>query len=68
MSKAIRLNQFGDKDREIFLMCGSGTRAGYVKSALEELGDSKVYNVGGMSSYNGSHKVLGDEDFVMVCK
>ncbi|XMB86642.1 rhodanese-like domain-containing protein [Mycoplasmatota bacterium WC44] len=40
-------------------MCGSGTRAGFVKSALEQLGYTNVHNIGGISSYNGDYKVLG---------
>jgi rhodanese-related sulfurtransferase len=64
-SRAILQNIFGDADREIFLMCGSGTRAGYVKAALEELGYSKVYNVGGIRDYQGDNRVLGDESFTL---
>jgi len=67
-SKVILQNIFGDKEREIFLMCGSGTRAGYVKSALEEIGYSHVYNVGGISNYSGENKVLGDENFTLTIK
>lgn len=63
ISRAILQNIFGDMDREVFLMCGSGTRAGYVKAALEELGYTNVHNVGGISAYSGDHKVLGDESF-----
>ena len=59
------MNQAGlfglfDENKAIFLMCGSGTRAGFVKSALEELGYTNVYNVGGISTYDGDNKVLGD--------
>ncbi len=50
-------------DKAIFLMCGSGTRAGYVKSALESLGYTNVYNVGGISNYAGEYNVLGDGVF-----
>jgi rhodanese-related sulfurtransferase len=64
-SRAILQNIFGDANREIFLMCGSGTRAGYVKAALEELGYTKVYNVGGIRDYQGDHRVLGDESFTL---
>lgn len=59
-------NIFGDKEREIFLMCGSGTRAGYVKSALEELGYTKVYNAGGIKDYSGDNMVFGDAEFTLV--
>lgn len=68
VSKSILQNVFGNKKREIFLMCASGTRAGYVKAALENLGYSKVYNVGGLASYKGKNKVLGDETFSLVLK
>ncbi|GAB1481654.1 hypothetical protein MASR2M78_04690 [Treponema sp.] len=68
VSKSILQNIFGNKKREIFLMCASGTRAGYVKAALESLGYSKVYNVGGISSYKGKNKILGDESFTLVLK
>ena len=67
-SKAILQNIFGDKDREIFLMCASGTRAGYVKDALDSLGYTKVYNVGGIKDYKGDNKVLGDESFTLTLK
>ncbi len=67
-SKAILQNIFGDKNREVFLMCASGTRAGYVKDALESIGYKKVYNVGGMKDYKGSHKVLGDDAFTLTLR
>ncbi|WP_319477868.1 rhodanese-like domain-containing protein [Marispirochaeta aestuarii] len=60
---AILENIFGSKDREVFLMCGSGTRAGYVKDALESIGYTNVYNVGGIRDYKGDHKIFGDESF-----
>jgi rhodanese-related sulfurtransferase len=57
-------NYFGtDLDREIFLMCGSGTRAGYFKDVLEAIGYTTVYNVGGIRDYAGEHKIFGDEGF-----
>ena len=68
VSKTRLQNIFGDKDREVFLMCGSGTRAGYVKAALEDIGYTKVYNVGGISSYAGENKVFGDDSFTLVLK
>ena len=67
-SKIILENIFGDKNREVFLMCGSGTRAGYVLLALEEIGYTKVFNVGGIRDYNGKHKILGDEEFTLMLK
>ena len=66
-SSIVLENIFGDKAREVFLMCGSGTRAGYVKAALEEIGYAKVYNVGGIRDYAGENRILGDEDFVLSC-
>jgi len=67
-SKAKLTNMFGDRNREIFLMCGSGTRAGYLKAALEEIGYTKVYNAGGIKDYEGDRKVLGDAEFEVVVK
>ena len=64
-SAAVLENVFGAKDREVFLMCGSGTRAGYVLAALEEIGYENVYNVGGIRDYAGENKVLGDAEFVL---
>lgn len=68
VSKAILQNIFGNKKREVFLMCASGTRAGYVKAALENLGYTKVYNVGGYKDYKGKRRVLGDEAFTLALK
>lgn len=53
------------QDKTIFLMCGSGTRAGYVKEALESLGYDNVYNVGGIGSYAGNNLVLGDDTYTL---
>lgn len=63
---AILENIFGAKDREVFLMCGSGTRAGYVKEALESLGYESVFNAGGIRDYSGDHKIFGDESFTLA--
>jgi len=52
-----------DQDKAIFLMCGSGTRAGYVKAALESLGYTNVYNIGGIGDYTGENMVLGDDSY-----
>ncbi len=52
-----------DEDKTIFLMCGSGTRAGYVKDALDSLGYTDVINVGGLGSYTGDNLVAGDGTF-----
>jgi rhodanese-related sulfurtransferase/uncharacterized protein with FMN-binding domain len=61
-----QLENLFDKDAEyIFLMCGSGTRAGFVLDALESIGYTNVMNVGGISNYAGDAKVLGDESFVL---
>ncbi len=54
-----------DSDKTIFLMCGSGTRAGYVKAALEDLGYENVINVGGISDYDGANMVVGDGSYVI---
>ncbi|MFO8041629.1 MAG: hypothetical protein R6U25_00380, partial [Alkalispirochaeta sp.] len=59
-------NIFGAKDREIFLMCGSGTRAGYMKDALEALGYETVFNVGGIRDYQGDNRIFGDEEFELT--
>ena len=55
-----------DMDKTIFLMCGSGTRAGFVKDALESIGYTKVVNVGGIGTYAGDNKVLGDGTYNLV--
>jgi rhodanese-related sulfurtransferase len=62
-SAAVLENVFGPKDREVFVMCGSGTRSGYTKQALEAIGYEEVYNVGGIRDYQGDNKVLGDSNF-----
>jgi rhodanese-related sulfurtransferase len=67
-SKVVLENIFGDKEREIYLMCGSGTRAGYVKEALESIGYATVFNAGGIRNYSGDNKVLGDEEFSLALK
>ncbi len=54
---------FGDKDRELFLMCQSGARSGYVKEALESIGYTNVYNVGGIQDYIGDRMIYGDPSF-----
>lgn len=64
-SEVVLENIFGPKDREVFVMCGSGTRSGYTKEALEAIGYEEVYNVGGIRDYQGDHKIFGDEDFAL---
>jgi len=49
-----------DEDKYIVLMCAGGTRAGFVKDALDSLGYENVYNAGGLSAYTGDNMVLGD--------
>lgn len=49
-----------DEDKTIVLMCAGGTRAGFVKEALEDLGYENVYNAGALSAYDGDHRVFGD--------
>lgn len=59
-----RVEQLFDKEATaIFLMCASGGRAGWVKGALEGLGYTNVYNVGGFKDYAGENKVLGDGSY-----
>ncbi len=59
-----RVKQLFDEEAEaIFLMCASGGRAGWVKTALEGLGYTNVYNVGGFKDYSGEHKVSGDGSY-----
>ncbi|MFV0518747.1 MAG: rhodanese-like domain-containing protein [Lachnospirales bacterium] len=59
-------NIFGPLDTEIFIMCAAGTRAEYVKLALEEVGYTNVHNIGGFKNYNGNNKVIGDGEFVIA--
>lgn len=66
VSRAVLRNFFGDPNREVFLMCASGARAGYVKDALEAIGYKTVHNVGGIRDYRGNRRVLGDESFTLV--
>lgn len=47
-----------NEDRTIFLMCGSGTRAGFVKAALESLGYENVINAGGFADYGSTTPAL----------
>lgn len=54
---------FGDRDREIFLICQGGTRAEYIKLALESIGYTSVYNAGGIGDYAGANRVPGDPSF-----
>jgi rhodanese-related sulfurtransferase len=61
-----RVEQLFDKEAPaIFLMCASGGRAGWVKGALEGLGYTNVYNVGGFKDYpaDGAFKVSGDGSY-----
>ncbi|MFP4508553.1 MAG: rhodanese-like domain-containing protein [Spirochaetaceae bacterium] len=64
LSEAVIRNIFGrDLDREIFIMCAAGGRAGYMKDVLESLGYTTVFNVGGLRDYNGENLIFGDEAF-----
>jgi len=65
MNQAQLENLFNKDAEAIFLMCGSGTRAGFVKDALESIGYTNVINVMGLGSYTGDHKVLGDSTFML---
>lgn len=60
---ATKLKNFFDMDKTIFLMCGSGTRAGFVMAALEDQGYTNVVNIGGIGDYTGDNKVSGDEAY-----
>jgi rhodanese-related sulfurtransferase len=65
---AAGLRALFNDDKTIFLMCGSGTRAGYVKAALEELGYDDVINVGGISTYldgDAVNAVPGDDSYTI---
>ncbi|QMS84461.1 rhodanese-like domain-containing protein [Candidatus Xianfuyuplasma coldseepsis] len=57
-----------DDSKAIFIMCGSGTRAGYIKDALEAIGFDNVYNIGGYGSYDttSDFNVAGDNSYVNV--
>ena len=55
-----KLKNLFDMDKTIILMCGSGTRAQFVMDALLSLGYTDVINAGGIGSYTGEFKVLGD--------
>jgi rhodanese-related sulfurtransferase len=59
------LESFFDSDKAIVIMCAGGTRAGYVKDALESIGFENVYNIGGFGDYDGDFVVLGDDTFTV---
>ncbi len=64
VNRDIIINAFGDDfERPIILICASGRRASYVKSALDSIGYKKVFNAGGFNDYNGKYIVLGDESY-----
>lgn len=43
-----RLEEFGDKDRDITLYCASGARSAYAQAILRQLGYTNVKNGGGL--------------------
>ena len=43
-----RIDEFGDKDRDITLYCASGARSAYAQQILRELGYTNVKNGGGL--------------------
>ncbi len=43
-----RLDEFGDKDRDITLYCASGARSAYAQQILRQLGYTNVKNGGGL--------------------
>lgn len=55
-----------DEDKVIVLMCASGTRAGFVKDALDSLGYEHVFNAGGLGTYDGDNLVFGDGKYDIV--
>lgn len=63
IKNASALRSLFDEDKFIVLMCAAGTRAGFVKDALESLGYEHVYNAGGLGQYSGLNKVFGDGEF-----
>jgi len=68
LKNAAALEALFDADKTIFLMCGSGTRAGYVKAALESIGYTNVINVGGIGTYlegDAINSVPGDDTYVL---
>ncbi len=65
---AAGLETLFNPDKTIFLMCGSGTRAGYVLAALESLGYDNVINVGGIGTYlegDAINAVPGDDVYTI---
>ncbi len=52
-----------DEDKVIVLMCAGGTRAGFVKDALDHLGYDNVINAGGLGDYTGDNLVFGDGSY-----
>ncbi len=63
--RALR-NLFNEDAAAIVLICAAGVRAGFVKSALEELGYDNVHNAGALGNYNGARMVRGDDTFRIV--
>ncbi len=59
------LRELFDEDKNIVMLCAAGTRAGYVKSALESLGYENVWNAGSVSDYDGDGFVYGDGSFTI---
>ncbi|MFV0440571.1 MAG: rhodanese-like domain-containing protein [Lachnospirales bacterium] len=59
-------NVFGEnKDAEIFVMCASGTKSGYIADVLTGIGYTNVQNVGGIKDYDGENKVMGDGEYTI---
>ncbi len=44
----VKIEEFGDKDRDITLYCASGARSGYAQALLSQLGFTNVKNGGGL--------------------
>lgn len=50
------------EDMNIVIICAGGTRAGFVKAALDHLGYDNVWNAGAVGDYSGENKVFGDDE------
>lgn len=64
----VSLLEMFNKDKTIFLMCGSGVRANYVMEALLSLGYENVINIGGFYTYLETDKenlVLGGDSWAI---
>lgn len=58
------LRNIFNEDMNIILLCAGGTRAGFVREALLEMGYVNVWNAGAFGDYDGEYKVFGDGTYV----